>query len=134
MYGIFATAAGCARGVTVQYAFVGNALANVNVQAVVADPKVILPPWLEEPASTVGDVPQVVAVGTATLDLKCGALTSPENVPVVPLTAPVKVPVVPLTAPVEARLKTEVAPRPETLNPGDLNAEFVTVKFEKSTP
>ena len=43
IYGILATAAGCAPGVTVQKALLAKALAKVRVQAVVAEPNVILP-------------------------------------------------------------------------------------------
>ena len=68
IYGILATAAGCAPGVTVQKALLAKALAKVRVQAVVAEPNVILPAWLDEPASTTGEPPQVEAVGTETVE------------------------------------------------------------------
>lgn len=64
IYGMLALAAGWAPGVTVQKALLAKALAKVRVQAVVAEPKVILPACADEPASTAGDVPQAEAVGT----------------------------------------------------------------------
>ena len=63
IYGILATAAGCAPGVTVQKALLAKALAKVRVQAVVAEPNVILPELELEPLSIAGEPPQLDRVG-----------------------------------------------------------------------
>ncbi len=70
IYGILATAAGCANGVIVQKALVEYATAKVAVQVVVPEPKVILPPLAEDPESTDEPVPQLERVGFEAAEVK----------------------------------------------------------------